>query len=330
MGNNILIKIKKGMEELKRIIIIAATIVLSFSAIWITAIANESQEGKIKTILVDREKENKVELLPDIEYTKVDNHPLKMNLLIPKKRSEPYPLIIFIKGSAWGKDHPQKTLQFIPQLVQFAKHGYVVASIQHRTSHQAKFPAQLYDVKAAVRYLKANATKFQIDPNRVGVWGTSSGAHLAALLGTTGGITQLEGKEGNLNQSSVVQAVVDWYGPTDFLQMSKYPAKVDFDAPDSPESLVIGGPLQENKQKVRAANPISYISSDDPPFLIMHGDKDMQVPFNQSVLLYNALKKSNVEAELYRIKGAGHGGGFSNPKILNTVQEFFDSHLSKF
>jgi acetyl esterase/lipase len=310
---------------MKRIAMIAATITLSFTTIWITAMAHQTT----KTLILDKNEENKVELLPNITYVKVENVSLKMHLLIPKKHDNHLPLIIFIKGSAWGKNHPQNTYSYIPQLVPFAKHGYVVASIEHRTSHQAKFPAQLYDVKAAVRYLKSNAGKYHIDPKRVGVWGTSSGGHLAALLGTTGGLRLLEGKEGNLNQSSTVQAVVDWYGPTDFLQMSKFPSKVDFNAPDSPESMLIGGPLKENKQKVRLANPITYVTPDDPPFLIMHGDKDMQVPYNQSELLYEALKKSGVEADLYKIKGSGHGDGFSHHKILQIVQTFFDSHLMK-
>jgi dipeptidyl aminopeptidase/acylaminoacyl peptidase len=160
------------------------------------------------------------------------------------------------------------------------------------------------------------------------VWGNSSGGHLAALLGTTGGIQELEGNGEHLNESSSVQAVVDWYGPTDLLQMSKFPSDVDFDSPDSPESVLIGGALQENKEKVKSANPITYITKDDPPFLIMHGDKDRRVPYNQSVLLFEALRKSNVEATMFKIKGAGHGG-FSQPYILSTVQQFFDTHLKR-
>lgn len=221
---------------------------------------------------------------------------------------------------------PQDTFAFMPQLTQFAKSGYVVASIEHRTSHEAKFPAQIQDVKAAIRYLKANAEKYNIDPNRVGVWGDSSGGHLAALAGTSGGIEEFEGKD-NLNQSSRVQAVVDWFGPTDFVQMNKFPSQIDHDAPDSPESMVIGGPIQENKEKVKNANPITYITPDDPPFLIMHGDKDPLVPYNQSVLLYDALKKSNHDVIMYKIKDAGHGTGFMQPHIIKTVQKFFDRHL---
>jgi len=269
---------------------------------------------------------NSVKLIPNIVYARLGNSPLHMHLLIPKHQRKPRPLILFIKGGGWGYKHPQLAFSFIPQLVRFAQKGYVVASVEHRTSHEAKFPAQLYDVKAAIRYLKAHAKQFNIDTKQVGVWGSSSGGHLAALIGTTGDVPQLEGREGNLSQSSRVQAVVDWYGPTDFLQMNKFPSSVDFDAPNSPESMLIGGPLHENKQKVKMANPMTYVTPNDPPFLIMHGDKDMRVPYNQSVLLYSALKKAAVKVMMYKIKGAGHGG-FTQENILDTVLKFFDDQL---
>jgi len=281
---------------------------------------------EIQTIISNKSQNQAIDFQPNIVYAETATKRLKLHLLLPKDRSKPLPLIIFIKGGGWGKNHPQKSFSFIPQLVPFAKHGYVIASVEHRTSNEAKFPAQLYDVKAAVRYLKENAEKYNIDPSRVGVWGTSSGGHLAALLGTSEGVTQVEENEKSSRFTSSVQAVVDWYGPTDFSQMSKYPGIVDYDAPDSPESHLIGGPIQENLDKVKIANPITYITSDDPPFLIMHGDKDRRVPFNQSELLYEALKKANVKATMYKIKGAGHGG-FSQPTILKTVQDFFDQQL---
>lgn len=281
-----------------------------------------------QTIVANKSQFNGVHLQENIIYTKNSNPPLHMHLLLPKKTRYPRPLIVFIKGGSWGFHQPQKTFEFIPQLVSFAQNGYVVASIEHRTSHQGKFPAQLYDVKQAIRYLRAHSNEYHIDPLLIGVWGSSSGGHLAALLGTTGGVEELEGTGDDLDQSSTVQAVVDWYGPTDFLQMSKFPSEVDFDSPDSPESVLIGGALQENKEKVRAANPITYISHDDPPFLIMHGDKDRRVPYNQSVLLFEALKKAKIDATMVKIKGAGHGG-FSQPEILQTVEQFFDYHLKE-
>lgn len=307
--------------------IILLLLIISLTNVITSSPHAENNTG-IQTILTNKSNYNAVYLQANIVYVNTEIKPLHMHILLPKQKSKPRPLIVFIKGGGWGFKHPQKTFEFIPQLVAFARNGYVVASVEHRTSHEGKFPTQLYDVKSAIRYLRAHAAEYNIDPKRVGVWGSSSGGHLAALLGTTGGIEELEGNGGNLNESSSVQAVVDWYGPTDLLQMSKFPSDVDFDSPDSPESLLIGGPLQENKDKVKRANPITYITKDAPPFLIMHGDKDRRVPYNQSVLLYNALKQANVEVTMYKIQGAGHGG-FSQPAILKTVQRFFDSHLKR-
>ncbi|WP_318503855.1 alpha/beta hydrolase [Bacillus sp. T3] len=210
---------------LKKISLFAVLMFFSVS-FWSTAFADNKQKDRgIKTIVSKSFQDQNVDLLPNIVYSETANKSLKLHLLIPKHLDENLPLIIFIKGGGWGMHHPQKTFRFIPQLVPFAKNGYVVASVEHRTSHDAKFPAQLHDIKAAVRYLKENAARYHIDPARVGVWGSSSGGHLAALLGTSGSVEHLEGNEGTRNTSSSVQAVVDWYGPTDFSQMSKFPGR---------------------------------------------------------------------------------------------------------
>lgn len=288
------------------------------------------QMNGIKIIDANPPNDHSVQFIANIVYSKIGKRELKVHLLVPTHKKRPMPLILYIKGSSWGKDKPQDTFRNIPQLVQFAKSGYIVASVEHRTSHEAKFPAQIHDVKAAVRFLRQNAKQYNIDVNRVGAWGTSSGGHLAALLGTSGGVTELEGEEmTNSPYSSRIQAVVDWYGPTDFLQISQHTREYDADQADSAESLLIGAPIQKNREKVKKANPITYISSDDPPFLIMHGDKDKRVPFNQSVLLYEALKREQIEVTLYQIRGAGHGNRFSKHEVLNTVQAFFDQHLKK-
>ena len=149
------------------------------------------------------------------------------------------------------------------------------------------------------------------------------------MLGASGGAKQLEGGGGNLEFSSRVQAVCDWFGPTDFLQMEAHaltPARpFSHDAADSPESLFIGGAIQENKDKARAANPITYITPSAPPFLIMHGDRDPLVPHHQSELLEAALKKAGVEVAFHTVEGAGHG--FGGPEIMRMVEMFFDKHL---
>jgi dipeptidyl aminopeptidase/acylaminoacyl peptidase len=155
------------------------------------------------------------------------------------------------------------------------------------------------------------------------VWGASAGGHLVALLGTTGGAKELEGDGGNKEVSSKVHAVVDLFGPTDLTKMGG-----SHDNPNSPEAKLLGGPVQENKDKAAKANPITYVTKDTAPFLILHGDQDKTVPYSQSELLAEALKKAGVEVRLVKVEGAGHGGPqFNTPENRKLVEEFFDKHL---
>ncbi len=156
-------------------------------------------------------------------------------------------------------------------------HGYAVASIQYRLSHQAVFPAQIVDCKAATRFLRAHADQYNIDPERIGCFGQSSGGYLAALVGTSGNISKWE-RGNHLEPSSSVQAICDWFGPTDFLRMNEMCSEIDHDAAEFPESCLVGGPIQEHKGRAKEANPATYIHADTSPFLIMHGDKDAKVP----------------------------------------------------
>src|SRR5207247_3085072 len=185
-------------------------------------------------------------------------------------------------------------------------YGYAVASISYRLSQEAKFPAQIYDCKAAVRWLRANAKQYSLDPDRIAAWGGSAGGHLVALLGTSGGVKELEGNLGNPGYSSRVMAVVDFFGPTDFFKLSVTSTNKKGDAPGAVERL-IGGPLEANRERVQQSNPITFVSKDDPPFLILHGDKDDLVPPAQSMMLYDALKAAGVDAAYHLIKGRAHG-----------------------
>jgi acetyl esterase/lipase len=192
-------------------------------------------------------------------------------------------------------------------------------------SQESSFPAQINDCKGAVRWLRANAARYGLDPNRFAAWGASAGGHLVALLGTSGGVAELEGPVNGLKESSRVQAVVDWFGPTDLPQMGNFPSDIQHNAPDSPESKLIGGPILENQDKARKASPITYVSKDSPPFLIMHGDRDRVVPFNQGEELYAALKKAGVDATFIPVKGAGHG--FGGPEVTTSVRGFLKRTL---
>jgi acetyl esterase/lipase/TolA-binding protein len=270
-----------------------------------------------------------VEFLEGVKYGTGGNRPLRMHILRPKVAAkEPSPVIIFIHGGGWFEGHHNRG---IGPLVHFAERGYLSATIEYRLSGEAKFPAQIEDVKLAVRFLRAKAKEFHLDPERIGVWGQSAGGHLAALLGTSGGVKELEGAGGWHRFSSRVQAVVDWNGPVDFLEPKEVElrAKSKDDAPDR----LIGVPLQENRQKAVRANPVTYVSKDDPPFLIMHGDEDQVVSLSQSQLLYEALKSKGVDVTLNIIKGAGHFGvdGVSplSGDFAGMMDAFFDKHLKR-
>lgn len=257
----------------------------------------------------------------DLLYVSGGHERQKMDLYLPKAE-EKLPLVIRIHGGAWlaGSKESEGPQDYL-------RNGFAVASINYRLSQHAVFPAQIQDCKAAVRYLRVNAQKYNLDPNRFGVWGTSAGGHLAAMLGTTGDINEFDVGE-NLSVSSRVQAVVDYFGPTDFLQMEEHrlPNGMIHNTPDSPESKLIGGNIQDNPEKVAKANPITYITGDDVPFLIIHGDMDPLVPHHQSELLEAALKKAGVPVLFYTVKGAGHGG-FRDPNVPRLTKQFFEKYL---
>ncbi|HVS36491.1 MAG TPA: alpha/beta hydrolase [Gemmataceae bacterium] len=252
----------------------------------------------------------------------------RLDLYVPKADA-PVPVVIWIHGGGWeagSKENP-------PALQGLLSKDYAVASINYRLSQEAKYPAQIEDCKAAVRYLRANAKKYNLDPDHFGVFGASAGGHLVALLGTTAGVKELEGDGPNKDVSSAVQCVVDWFGPTDMLQMKaqadeKLKPAFDADSADGPVGHLFGGPVQEKKELAERANPIHYITKDAAPFLIMHGDKDNIVPLGQSKILDDALKAAKVESTLVVVEGDGHGGPhFASPENLKKIQDFLDQHL---
>jgi len=268
----------------------------------------------------------------DIVYARVGDRKLLLDLYLPPKSSAPLPVIVWVHGGGWRGGSKGSGGRALPML----DRGFAVVDVGYRLSGEAIFPAQVEDCKAAVRWVRANAANYGLEPDRIGAWGSSAGGHLVAFLGTAGDVREFDTKA-NAEYSSRVQAVCDWFGPTDFLQMDKHSlegSRLIHDAPNSPESQFVGGPIQEEPYRslARKADPITYVTKDDPPFLIMHGDKDMSVPLHQSKLLYDALKKVGVDATLYVVKGAGHGlrgGEESSEKLREIVAEFFDKHLKE-
>ena len=258
----------------------------------------------------------------------------KLDIYLPKKGNGPFRVIISIHGGAFM--FGDKADEQVNPMLEGLKHGYAVVSINYRLSGEALFPKNINDVKAAIRWVKANAVSYKMDPNKIAVWGGSAGGNLAALAGTSADVKQLEDLSlGNANQSSRIQAVVDWFGPTNFLLMDEQLKETGNGKPDhsdanSPESKLLGQKITAIPSKVQLANPETYISKDDPPFLIEHGTKDQLVPTQQSVnfaaRLTTVLGKKKVTIHL--LEGARHGGPqFETKENLELVFRFLNAVL---
>lgn len=255
----------------------------------------------------------------------------RLDIYLPKTEKPVYPVVISIYGSAWLANNMKAS-----DLGTFGKAlldaGYAVVTPNHRSSMDAKFPAQIHDIKAVVRFIRANAATYQLDTSFIGINGFSSGGHLSALAGTSGSVRQyaagattldLEGHVGpDTAFSSSVHAVVDWSGPTDLLVLDSCRSTPLNDGANSPESLLIGGSVQDNRDKATLANPITYIDANDPPFLILHGDADQTVPSCQSTLLFDALQTAAVPSQLVLIPNAQHGTNMFLSKYYEMMIEF--------
>ena len=264
----------------------------------------------------------------NLVYSRAAGKDLLLDLSRPAKQSGPLPVVVWVFGGAFrmgSKDDGQTgTATWL------ANEGYAVAAFNYRLSQVAIFPAQIQDCKAAVRWLRTHAAEYNLDGRHIAAWGASAGGHLSAMLGTSGDVAALEGEAGGSQVSSRVQAVVDFYGPTDFLQMDALALAggMQHNPADSPESQLIGGPIQDNRDQVARANPITYVTPDDPPFLILHGDRDPLVPVGESDLLFQALRSAHVNVIFHKIVGAGHGGPeFELAPVRAMVLAFLDQHL---
>lgn len=247
--------------------------------------------------------------------------PLKLNLM--KARSDkPLPVIIWLCGGAWVMmDKNYHT----PEMEYLAENGFAVASVEYRTSNEARFPSQIEDVKAAIRFLRAHAKQFGLDAEHIGIMGESAGGYLSILAGTSGSTRIFDVGE-NLEYSSSVQAVCDWYGPSDFVEF----AKENNGSADSPEALLMGGPAHRVPEVAEAANPCTYLSPETPPFLILHGNQDHTVPFSQSEILYERLTANQTPVEFYELDGADHADRhFVQPAIRKIILEFFERNLKR-
>jgi acetyl esterase/lipase len=256
----------------------------------------------------------------NLTYATPDGIPLTLDLYLPKNAIRPPPMVIWIHGGGWEAGSKENGCP-----VALARAGFAGASINYRLSEQAIFPAQIYDCKAAVRWVRAHAAKYGYNADKIGVVGASAGGHLVALLGTTNGEPQFEGTEGNTGVSSSVQAVVDYFGPSDFISIVQDATPEQRANLNNPVVRLLGGPVAEHEDLARMASPVFQISKQTCPFLIIQGDQDRIVPPAQSVELNDALNKAGISSRLILVKGAGHG--FNDPASATAAAEFLKQQL---
>lgn len=274
-------------------------------------------------------------LIPDVIYSnafifhKTVSRGLKMHFVRPSETDlhnegkTKLPTILWIIGGAWKQTAPVK---FAAEFKEFAEQGYNVAMIDYRTSNEAEFPGAVQDVKTAVRFLKFHADTYGVDENRIAVMGNSAGGYLAAMLGTTAGVKEFETREWKGADSSV-KAVIDIFGASDIGELLKV-RESGAGIAGQPEKCFLGEKVLQDPEKMKWANPLHFISQRTAPFLILHGTADCVVPCSQSGLLYDALEKCGVPAELYFVEGAPHAGyEFWQPEVKKIMLDFLKKYL---
>ena len=265
----------------------------------------------------------------NVVYDRRNDTDLHLQILrpayVPGSRTR-YPLIVFIPGSAWMK---QSVFQSLPLMTRMCEKGYTIAIVEYRHTGLAGFPAQAEDAKTAIRFMRMHADEYAADPDHVAVWGDSSGGHTALMAGLTAGRYPDNGRYADV--SSSVDCIVDWYGPTDIIEMNSYPSAMDHALPESPEGRLIGFKnVRENPELSLKASPVSYVEADKetPPLLIMHGNRDQLVCYQQSVELYRKMKAMGKDVRMVCLDGAYHGfGGFQSEEALDLVDRFIREKL---
>ena len=266
-----------------------------------------------------------VSVAADITYAVVDGHELQLDLYTPTaSAANPPPLLVWVHGGGWraGSRKSVNGLELVTR-------GYALASVSYRLSPVAPFPAQIHDIKGAIRYLRAHASELGIDVSRVAVMGVSAGAHLAALVGVTNDSRDHEGRTGgNLEQSSSAQAVVSYFGASNLTTILEQSTEFGLGIRVPALELLYGGPPAENAELARLASPVFFVEPGDPPLYLLHGDADPQMPIEQTLELHEAAKAHGVEVHLDVVPGAGHGGAeFFAPARILAVGQFLDAHL---
>lgn len=259
----------------------------------------------------------------DIVFAEVDGTELMLDLYTPTGVDNA-PVLIFAHGGGWSGGSRERVphLGLVPA-------GYAIASVDYRLSGDAKYPAQIHDLKAAVRYLRANAAELGIDPNRIGASGSSAGAHLAQLLGVTNGSTEHEGDVGDYdNVSSDVSVIVSYYGASNFVTILDQSTQYGYGVRAPRLELLLGGLPEAEPELARQASPVFYADSSDPPLYLLHGDQDPQMPINQTHEIHGKYKELGLPVHFEVVHGAEHGGElFYDSTRTAMVQAFLDTHF---
>jgi acetyl esterase/lipase len=273
---------------------------------------------------------DRAQAMINIPYAEKSGRTLHLAVLFPPLATpwsiETFPLVVFVQGSAWRE---QQIGSRIAILAAVAERGYVVAFVEYRPSSVAPFPAQVRDVRTALRYLQTNAADLHIEPGPVAIWGDSSGGHTAVLTGLTSDDPYFSDEPVDAPAPEIC-AVVDYYGPTDISRMNEEPSVQDHRAADSPEGLLIGGvDVLDNPELANRTVLMTHIGEGRalPPFLVIHGSADRLVPFGQSIMLVEALRAAGQDVTFYKLAGADHGDpSFWKPTTLDLVVDFVESH----
>jgi acetyl esterase/lipase len=263
-------------------------------------------------------------VLLDLEYARAGEHSLKLDLHIPAS-AKASPVVVWVHGGAWRSGSKRE----VPVLA-LIERGYVIASVDYRLSPVAPFPAQVHDIKAAIRYVRAKAKDYGIDPQRVAVCGGSAGGHLAAIVGVTSGVKELEGTVvEHREQKSDAQAIVVFYGASNLTTILAQSTPHGLKVREPALELLFGGQPESKQELARLASPVFHVDKSDPPLLWFHGDQDPQMPINQAHEMIGAYKRQGLSPTLEVVYGGAHGGKlFYTPEQIEQMQRFLDSALN--
>jgi acetyl esterase/lipase len=273
-------------------------------------------------VAVGQDRKPEIVIERDIVYGKGGTTDLQLDLAMPKEGEGPFPAVVCVHGGGWRNGKRQDLNNTIEVL---ARRGYVAVTVTYRLAPDAKFPAQIEDCKAAVRWLRTNARKYRMNPDRIGAVGFSAGGHLVCLLGLTDKKDGLEGNGGNPDQSSRVQAVVSFFGPTDMVEKT-WTKELE----ERVFLPLLGASYEDKPELYRKLSPITYVSKDAAPFLFFHGSEDKLVTPRHSKVLAEKLEKAGGSAKVVIVEGEGHGWrGDKLLKSIGEMVEFFDENLKK-